>query len=63
MGKGKYKIARVESLNTVNFSFPYKGAQRARLQLQKGGGRGPSAWLQMEHANFITSAPIYARFD
>ena len=63
MGRGQYKIAQVESLNTINFSFPYQGAQHASFKLQKGGRGGPSAWLQLEHANFISSAPIYARFD
>jgi len=40
MGRGVTKLAEVESNNTVDFGFPYNGAQHATLVLQKG----PSAY-------------------
>jgi hypothetical protein len=63
MGRGAVALATVNSLNTVTFNFPYEGTQHAKLKLQKGGGNAPSVCLQLEHANFVSSAPIHARFD
>jgi hypothetical protein len=63
MGRGAAKLATINSVNTVTFSFPYQGTQYATLKLQKGGGDRSSVCLQLEHANFVSSAPIHVRFD
>lgn len=53
MGRGKIKHAYVKSLNQVQFDFPYKGAQRATLQLRTHPQYGKDAILSIERGQFL----------
>ncbi|KEY88424.1 hypothetical protein PC358_04660 [Pseudomonas capeferrum] len=47
------KYAVVQSLNSVNFGFPYNGAQRGKLSLRKHPRWGESAYLSLDQGQFI----------
>jgi len=47
------RYAVVESLNSVNFGFPYNGTQRGKLSLRKHPRWGESAYLSLDQGQFI----------
>lgn len=58
--------ALVESQNTVNFSFPYSGAQHATLRLRKHPRYGADVIFAIERGQFgcgYDGCPILVRFD
>ena len=60
------QTAAVESTNTVNFSSPYQGEQRATLNLRKHPRYGNDVILQIERGQFlpgIDGVNVIARFD
>jgi hypothetical protein len=66
MGRGAIKWAMVNSLNEVEFDFPYKGSQRARLELRKHPKYGRDVILSIERGQFlcgIDGCVISVRFD
>jgi hypothetical protein len=62
MGRGTGYLATLRSANVADIGPPYHEVP-AILKLQKGGGEGSSAALQIEHASLISSAPLTVRFD
>lgn len=66
MGRGTIKYAHVESVNTVNFSFPYQGDQRATLTIRKHPKHGKDVILAIEKGQFnvgIDDCTVNVRFD
>ncbi len=64
-GKASH-TARVNSTNTVNFSFPYQGEQHATLALRKHPRQGNDVLLLIERGQFMAHASgvqVLARFD
>lgn len=62
----KVRAAWVNSLNEVNFDFPYQGAQRAQLTLRKHPKYGNDAILQIEKGQFVCGVGdcmVSVRFD
>ncbi len=60
------KYARVESINELNFGFPYQGAQRATLTLRTHPRFGKSALVSVERGQFlcgIDGCSVTVRFD
>jgi hypothetical protein len=60
------KYASVESINELNFGFPYQGAQHATLTLRTHPRFGKSAILRIERGQFlcgIDGCSIAVRFD
>jgi hypothetical protein len=60
------RYARVDSLNDLNFGFPYQGAQHATLTLRIHPRFGKSAMLSIERGQFlcgIEDCSITVRFD
>lgn len=45
--------ATVESLNTIEFDFPYQGPQRATLALRDHPKHGKDAYISMERGQFL----------
>lgn len=66
MGRGQIKWAIVNSLNEFEFDFPYKGPQRARLELRKHPKHGHDVILSIERGQFlcgIDNCVVSVRFD
>jgi len=61
MGRGEVKQASADSLNTVNFDFPYSGSQRLRLMLRTHPKYGRDVILQVERGQFQTSFSEYGQ--
>lgn len=60
------KSAWIKSINEVNFSFPYQGAQRAQLTLRKHPKHGTDTILQIEKGQFVcgvSDCMVSVRFD
>lgn len=59
--------ASIASDNTVDFSFPYNGTQRATLYVRGHPKTGLDAWLALERGQFACMAGIHCaiavRFD
>jgi len=58
--------AWLNSVNEVNFDFPYQGAQRAQLTLRKHPKYGNDVILQIEKGQFvcgISDCTVSVRFD
>lgn len=55
MGRGKIKNATVNSLNQVEFDSPYRGPQRATLQLRNHPKYGRDVILSIERGQFLCS--------
>jgi zinc-ribbon domain len=53
MGRGKIKTALVNSLNQIEFDFPYKRPQRATLRLRRHPKYGRDVILQIERGQFL----------
>lgn len=53
MGRGTIKNAFVKSLNQVEFDFPYKGPQRATLQLRIHPKYGKDVILSIDRGQFL----------
>ena len=59
-------LAITQSLNTVNFGFPYAGEQRATLLLRKHPRLGRDAILKIERGQFMAGVDgvrVTVRFD
>lgn len=66
MGRGTVKHAQVNSLNEVNFDFPYRGAQRGTLTLRSHPKYGKDVILSIEKGQFlcgIDDCTVAVRFD
>lgn len=61
---GQIRSASVLSSNTLDFSFPYEGRQRARLGLRDHPRWGRTVWLEIERGQFACYFECYvqARF-
>ncbi len=62
----KYKIARTTSINTLNFDFPYSGAQHAHLIVRRNYDGSKEVMLTIEQGQFMASAMggnVLVRFD
>jgi hypothetical protein len=60
------KYARVNSINELNFGFPYQGAQHVTLTLRIHPRFGKSAMLSIERGQFlcgVESCSVTVRFD
>ncbi len=67
MGKGAAYFASVLSNNTVNFGFPYSGAQHATLTLRTHPRYGRDVILSIERGQFLCPSydgcTVLVRFD
>ena len=60
------RYASVQSINELNFGFPYQGAQHATLTLRTHPRFGKSAILRIERGQFlcgVEGCSVTARFD
>jgi hypothetical protein len=66
MGRGTVKLATVRSLNEVEFDFPYRGLQRATLQLRLHPRYGKDVTIAIEKGQFLCgfrNCQLSVRFD
>lgn len=67
MGKGAIHQAEVSSSNTVNFDFPYSGAQRATLTLRTHPRHGKDILFSIEKGQILCHSyedcSVLVRFD
>lgn len=67
MTGGKRKSATVESTNSVDFGFPYNGAQNGRLMLRTDPQYGKDVIFQLDKAQILCSSyegcAVQIRFD
>lgn len=67
MGNGKSYLARIKSLNTVNFSFPYKGEQYGSLLIRNHPRYGKDILFSIEKGQILCSSyngcNVLIRFD
>ena len=66
MGRGVIKTATVSSVNEIEFDFPYRGSQRATLQLRVHPKYGKDVILSVERGQFlcrIDGCSVSVRFD
>jgi hypothetical protein len=67
MGRGKEYDAWVLSTNTVEFDFPYRGAQRATLTLRSHPRYGKDVIVSIERGQFLcrsySACSVLIRFD
>lgn len=67
MGKSAIYQAQISSTNSVNFAFPYDGAQHARLTLRIHPWYGNDVILSIEKGQFLCSSydgcSVLVRFD
>lgn len=67
MGKGQSNFARVISLNTVNFGFPYSGEQHASLLIRSHPRHGKNILFSIEKGQILCSSysgcSVLVRFD
>lgn len=66
MGRGKIKTANINSVNEVNFGFPYQGAQRGWLQLRIHPKYGRDVIFGINRGQFlcrIDACNVNVRFD
>ncbi len=66
MGRGTVKLSTVRSLNEVEFDFPYRGRQRATLQLRIHPKYGKDVTLAVEKGQFLCgfrNCQVSVRFD
>lgn len=67
MSSGKIYYAKLTSVNTVNFGFPYEGAQHATLTLRTHPRYGKDVILSLERGQFRCSSydgcNVLVRFD
>jgi hypothetical protein len=66
MGRGTIKRATVRSLNEVEFDFPYRGPQRAELQLRSHPKYGKDVILSIDKGQFLCgfrNCQVSVRFD
>jgi hypothetical protein len=53
MGRGTTKYAEIESINSVDFDFPYQGGSKATLTLRDSPKYGKNAILQVSSGQFL----------
>ena len=67
MSKGTVYFAKVSSINTVNFDFPYAGEQHATLTLRYSSRHGKNVLFQIEKGQFLCPSyeecAVLVRFD
>lgn len=67
MGKSTIYQAQISSTNSLHFSFPYEGAQQARLTLRIHPRYGSDIILSIEKGQFLCSSydgcSVLVRFD
>ena len=66
MGRGKIKTANINSVNKVNFGFPYQGAQRGWLLLRQHPKHGKDVIFGIDRGQFlcrIDACSVNVRFD
>jgi hypothetical protein len=66
MGRGTIRAAFVNSINEVQFAFPYQGSQRATLQLRIHPKYGKDVILSVERGQFLCGldgCSVAIRFD
>lgn len=66
MGRGTVKQADVNSINQINFDFPYRGLQRGELTLRIHPKYGKDVILSIEKGQFVCGVggcTVSVRFD
>lgn len=67
MAQGVVKYAKIESINTVNFDFPYQGPQHGRLTLRTHPRWGKDVIFNIEKGqllcDIVDGASVLVRFD
>ncbi|MHC6084537.1 hypothetical protein ACYT85_15080 [Ralstonia solanacearum] len=66
MGKGTIRFASIESINTLEFKFPYSGEQHATLTIRKHPRHGNDAIIQIQRGQFVcpvSGCSVMVRFD
>lgn len=67
MSSKKSYFARIDSSNTLNFSFPYSGGQNATLMLRTHPQHGKDVIVQIERGQFLCTSysgcSVLVRFD
>lgn len=67
MGHGDTSYATTKSRNTVEFSFPYQGAQHGRLVVRGGQAKGRDVMLFIDRGQFLVNSyegtSVLVRFD
>jgi hypothetical protein len=66
MGRGLIKGARTESINTVEFDFPYQGSQHGTLYLRSHPRYGKDILLSIQKGQFLSGidgCKVLVRFD
>lgn len=66
MGSGKVYTAAIESTNTINLDFPYKGEQHGLLMLREHPKHGKDVILKIQRGQLLDSEyndPVVVRFD
>lgn len=67
MGSGSTSYATTKSRNTVEFSFPYQGAQHGRLIIRSGQAKGRDVMLFIDRGQFLVNSyrgtSVLLRFD
>lgn len=66
MGRGTVKQADVNSINQVNFDFPYRGPQRGELTLRIHPKHGKDVILSIKKGQFVcgvSGCTVSVRFD
>jgi hypothetical protein len=53
MGRGTTKYAQIESINLVDFDFPYQGGSKGTLMLRDSPKYGKNAILQVSSGQFL----------
>ncbi|HVL91393.1 MAG TPA: hypothetical protein VM841_14275 [Actinomycetota bacterium] len=63
----EYRIARIQSENTVDFDFPYAGSQHATLMIRQHPRFGLDVFLSIEKGQFLCQSwedcTVQVRFD
>jgi hypothetical protein len=66
LGRGAIKRAFINSVNEIEFGFPYSGPQRARLELRVHPEWGRDVMLRVERGQFLChqdDCSVTVRFD
>ena len=66
MGQGTIKLASVDSINEIQFDFPYQGRQRGTLLIQSHPRHGKAVALQVQRGQFlcgVRGCSVSVKFD
>jgi hypothetical protein len=65
MGRGAKYLAYTESLNTIEFDFPYQGSQKASLVIRRDPNQAFKILLVLKTAHFLCheDCAVLTRFD